>query len=265
MVRDAIAESAAQWEAAWRHMTAGSPAFEKGSLPGVAAYWANVAMPVYNHAVLTSPVDSVDDLRTRVDAVLDFARERSSPWMFSPCEAWLPDGAHELLAALGLTLAMQLTGMATDRLTDSPVNAGLDIRPLSGREGSRLIGDLNCAAYGMPMEWSAETDWESFFGDNVFSCALYDGGVPASTATVLLLDGCLNVVSVATPAPFQRRGYAEAVVRWCVEKAVAATGVSRTLLHASRAGYPLYLRLGYQPVAEFTAWSPAPEIYSHSA
>ena len=34
-------------------------------------------------------------------------------------------------------------------------------------------------------------------------------------------------------------------------EAYAATGIRRTVLHATEAGYPLYLRLGYHPTVKF--------------
>ena len=252
-----IHELVHQWTAAVKRMTAGSPSLETPALPGLTAFWANVTLPIYNHAMLSSPIADLDDLRSRLDPLLTFASERGKPWLFTPCHAWLPDGAEALLTSVGLVPGIPLTGMVAGGIAPQPGASEHDIRPLSGTEGSFLIGELNCVAYGMPVEWARETDWASFFGEDAFSYALYEGGVPASTATVFVLDGCLNVVCVATPAPFQRKGYAEAVMRRALTEASKATGITRTVLHASRAGYPLYERMGYKPIGEFTAWTPA--------
>jgi len=244
-----------QWTAAVRRMTAGSPALESAPLPGITAIWANVTLPVYNQALLSRPVADLDELRARLDGLMAFASERGKPWMFTPCHAWLPPGSDEVIASHGLVPGMPLTGMIADRIEPAPESKQHNFRALSGREGSRLVGDLNCAAYGMPAEWAAETDWPSFFGNDAFSYALYENGTPASTATAFAIDGCLNVVCVATLPPFQRKGYAEAVLRHTLEDASRASGITRTVLHASRAGYPIYERMGYRPVAEFTAWT----------
>lgn len=63
-------------------------------------------------------------------------------------------------------------------------------------------------------------------------------------------NGCLFLFLVATMPEARRKGYGEAVVRHAVQTAHKATGISRTVLHATEAGYPLYLRLGYHPTVK---------------
>jgi GNAT superfamily N-acetyltransferase len=70
-----------------------------------------------------------------------------------------------------------------------------------------------------------------------------------STATAIINEGCLFLFLVATMPEARRKRYGEAVVRYALQTAYQATGISRTVLHATEAGYPLYLRLGYHPVA----------------
>lgn len=252
-----VEESVAQWIGALRRMTFGGPAVENPALNGITAVWANVNLPFYNHAVVSSPVKDANDLRSRLDPLLAFASERSKGWLLTTCDAWMPDGAREVLLSAGLQSAVSLTGMVTDAVLPTRSRMRHDIRPMHGTPGSVLIGELNCAAYGMPAEWATETGWASFFGDDVFSFALYENEVPASTATVMVIEDCLNVVCVATRPIFQRKGYAEAVMRYALADASKTTGLRRTVLHASRAGYPIYKRMGYEPVVEFTGWTPS--------
>jgi hypothetical protein len=259
-----VGESIDQWAAAVRRMVVCSPKFEAPQLPGLKTFWGNVGMPFYNHAVLADPVADVDDLAQRVQSLLRFAGGSGTPWMFSPCSEWLPSGADDYFVSVGLVRAMNVIGMVAELPAESPATALCDVRRLSGREGARLVGELNCLAYGMPLEWAAETDWPTFFGEDVFSYALYEHDKPASTATVFVIGNCLNVVCVATPPEFQRKGYAHAVMRQALSDAAAATGLHRSVLHASEAGYPLYVRMGYHAVANFTSWTPA-RLYSHSA
>jgi hypothetical protein len=40
-------------------------------------------------------------------------------------------------------------------------------------------------------------------------------------------------------------------VRQALQAAHEATGIRRTVLHATEAGYPVYLRLGYHPTGKF--------------
>ncbi|HYI93294.1 MAG TPA: GNAT family N-acetyltransferase [Bryobacteraceae bacterium] len=250
-----VDESVSQWAAALRRMIVCSPAFESPDLHGLHAFWGNVPMPFYNHACLSRPIDDLPGMRRRIEPLLRFAAQQGWPWMFSPCDDWLPAGASEYLSNIGLVPAMALSGMAAECSIEPVAAAAQDVRPLSGTSGALLVGELNCLAYGMPLEWAEQTQWASFFGSDVFSYALYESDQPASTATVFITDNCLNVVCVATAPAFQRKGYAEAVMRHGLNEAMRATGLRHSVLHASEAGRPLYERMGYRTVAKFTAWT----------
>jgi len=252
-----VDESVSQWAAALRRMIVCSPAFESPELHGLQAFWGNVPMPFYNHACLSRPIEDLPGMRRRIEPLLRFAAQHGRPWMFTPCDEWLPVGATEYLFTVGLVPAMGLSGMAAERPIEPASTVAHDIQRISGTSGALLVGELNCLAYGMPLEWAEQTQWASFFGSDVFSYALYDNNQPASTATVFITDNCLNVVCVATAPMFQRKGYAEAVTRYGLNEAMRATGLRHSVLHASEAGRPLYERMGYSTVAKFTAWTSA--------
>ena len=252
-----VNESVHQWTSAMRRMCVASPRFEEAAAEGVSIFWGDVDMLIYNHAILNGRAETLDEFRTRFQFCRDYAAARHRGWMFSVCEDWIPAGASQILVEAGLAVAMPLTGMVTTELRPAREGSNHDIRPLSGRAGAELIGTINCTAYDMPLSWAADTGWEGFFGPDVFSYALYHSEEAASTATVFVIENCLNVVAVATLPQYQRRGYAEAVMRKALSEAMKATGINRTVLHASRAGRPIYERMGYQPVVEFTAWSPS--------
>jgi predicted acetyltransferase len=59
------------------------------------------------------------------------------------------------------------------------------------------------------------------------------------------------VAFVATPPDEQRKGYAEAVMRHSIEKGAEGMDLARTTLHATEAGFPLYLAMGYEATAHF--------------
>jgi GNAT superfamily N-acetyltransferase len=59
---------------------------------------------------------------------------------------------------------------------------------------------------------------------------------------------------VATRPEAQKRGYAEAVVRFALQRAHEATGLTRTTLHATDAGRPVYKRVGYYDTAKIMAY-----------
>ena len=77
-----------------------------------------------------------------------------------------------------------------------------------------------------------------------------------STAFAVPLNGVLYVAYVATALAHRRRGLAELVMRRSLGDATRATGITRTVLHATAAGYSVYLRMGYRPVDKFSLYVP---------
>jgi predicted acetyltransferase len=71
------------------------------------------------------------------------------------------------------------------------------------------------------------------------------------------LDGRLYVALVATAHEFRRLGCAEAVMRRSLDIAARATGLVRTVLHASPMGHPLYAQMGYHDTVPFTVYAHA--------
>jgi GNAT superfamily N-acetyltransferase len=71
----------------------------------------------------------------------------------------------------------------------------------------------------------------------------------------MAIHGSLHVMCVATLPEWQRRGYAEAAIRYSLEDASRTTGLKRTTLHATEAGRPVYERMGYHETATFIAYT----------
>ena len=86
---------------------------------------------------------------------------------------------------------------------------------------------------------------------HAYGFVAYEGDKPVSTATGIVNEGCIFLFLVATLPEVRRRGYGEAVVRHALQTAHGATGIRRTVLHATEAGYPVYVRLGYSPTVKF--------------
>ena len=75
-------------------------------------------------------------------------------------------------------------------------------------------------------------------------------GRPVTTATAFIDDGFVGIFAVATAAHARGRGYAEAVT-W---SATMCRPELPATLQASQEGRPIYERMGYRTVAEFTVW-----------
>jgi hypothetical protein len=228
---------------------------------GIAVAFSGVAMPLMNMVFLTTPVVDIADLSQRARLAADAGAASGRPWMCTLCEDWLPPGvqaaAAAAMAAIGLAAASTATGMVAESLAPPRRTAppGLAIRPVDAEPARRHVAELNSAAYQLPTEWGYEAmTRRELFATDVWGDVGYLGDTPVSTSTTALLDGRLYVMMVATAAGEMNKGYAEAVIRHSLARAIAATGVRRTVLHATPAGQPLYASMGYRPTSRYTMY-----------
>lgn len=249
-------EAVEQWKYAVRRMSEHLPRFEETTVaPGVDAIWGNIMFPLVNHAFVTEPLDDAG-IALAAEAVSAYGNERKVPWMFAVPAPLAPSTFP--LSAAGLEIAMRLTYMETDRILD-PVRPlpAVEIRPIETQAECETMSDVNSVAYGMPAEWVREACSIAAWNHDAYGAVGYLDSEPVSTATVLINGDVMNVVCVATTPQHQGRGYAEAVMRHVLAESASRWGLSRTVLHATEAGYPVYLRMGYQPSVKFGLWSPA--------
>ena len=134
----------------------------------------------------------------------------------------------------------------------------VETRRIDNEQSRLALADLNAAVYDTPSDWlrsaiAGETIWQS----PMYGYVAYVDGVPASTAFAVPVNGVLYVGFVATAIEYRRRRLAELVIRRSLEDAARATGITRTALHATSDGYPVYLRMGYRPVDAFGLFTPS--------
>lgn len=252
-------EAVDQWKLSVRRMASPLPGYEESTFRGASAIWGNVLFPLTNHAFLEQPVRDTDELNTVTDGVCGFAASRDLPWMFTMCEPWLPAGAADVLQAHGLAPAIHFTYMTATELAPSlRAVPPLEYRLVDSEELAAVASDMNATAYDMPVEMSRSAlAGGAMWLKDAYGYVAYVNGVAVSTATTLNAGDCLNAVCVATPAEHQRKGYAEAVLRHSLNQARRATGIERMVLHATDAGYPIYKRMGFEPVVSMMIWAPA--------
>jgi GNAT superfamily N-acetyltransferase len=74
--------------------------------------------------------------------------------------------------------------------------------------------------------------------EHAYGFVAYEGDMPVSTATAIINEECLFLFMVATAPDARRKGYGEAVMRHAFRTAHEATGIRRSVLHATELGYP---------------------------
>jgi GNAT superfamily N-acetyltransferase len=233
---DVEREALEQWSNAVRRMASPLPGFEEVDLGSATAVFGNVPFSLVNNIALRAQPPSLDSIRA-------FASSRNVPWTLLAPDFVRPDGLDPMFP---------LTYMAADDILPAVRTLpDLEYQAIDTPELAGLAWDINCDAYALPRELgrtalSGRAMWER----DATGFVAFLGGEPVSTASVVLTGNCRNVILVATDPGHRRLGYAEAVMR----RALEAAGQGRTVLHASEQGYPIYLRMGYQPLVRLTLW-----------
>jgi GNAT superfamily N-acetyltransferase len=253
-----VRESHEQFSAAWSLYARCSHAGEVVDTDGLCI--ANARQPWFlmNAALLTEPVSSQAHPEACAHAALAYFAREHRPWFLAGSQQWLGDGAPATLSRLGLTKAITVVGMVAAQLA-SPTRPlpEVDTRRIHDEQGRLALADLNAAAYDISSEWvRGAVAGESLWQAPLYGYVAYVDGHPVSTAFAVPLHGVLYVGYVATALAHRRRGLAELVMRRSLEDATQETGITRTALHATADGYPVYLRMGYRPVDAFALYVP---------
>jgi len=165
---------------------------------------------------------------------------------------WVPDDDRETAALLGdrghsldagpRAMAMELAGLGPA----PPPPAGVSSGPLA----AAACAELNDRAYGYGADgfragFAGETAirWHgAFAGDEPVGCV----------GTIAIGEDCC-VTGVATPPEHRGRG----IATWLMREALAAAreaGAASASLRASRAGAPIYERLGFRDLGFLEMW-----------
>jgi GNAT superfamily N-acetyltransferase len=247
-----VDESNAQFIGAWTRFCTRLPGGTVDDLDGVAAIFGNIPLAFFNVCFLTSPAQDEADLRRRTAAAVRHATATGHPWFMAVCQDWVPAGAEEVLREQGLELALPLTGMAADVLTAPrrPLPT-LAYSRVDGQAGSEAIANINSDAYGFPRDLGRYLAVPSLWEGDTFPYLGAPGSENVTCSATIPVDGRLYVGWVATLPDHHGKGYAEAVMRHSLGEAGRSTGLTRTILHATEAGRPLYTAMGYETITRF--------------
>lgn len=166
---------------------------------------------------------------------------------------WVPDSDREtaqLLASRGHALDAEPRAMAMELADLEPgptAPAGIDPGPLD----AATCAELNDLAYGYGTDGfraglgAGETSirWHGAFED----------GEPVGCVGTIEIDEDCCVTGVATPPEHRGRGIAS----WLMQRALAEArerGLTTASLQATRAGAPLYERLGFRDLGFIEMW-----------
>lgn len=116
------------------------------------------------------------------------------------------------------------------------------------------------------MEMGREAlDHESLWGEGCFGYVGYSNGDAVATATTYVRNDYLYVALVATLPESRSRGFAKAITTHSMQEASKASGLQRTILHATPMARSIYESLGFRTVTTFPMFLPAALLAEHQA
>jgi len=237
------------------------PDGEVRQFPGLAVVCSGVRFSTFNAALLTSPVETAEELRSRVEPAAGYFRRRDLPWSLWLCEEWLQGRlrkrAWRVGEEAGLRLLIQMPGMAAGRLRPpSRPLPPLTFRPVEEEVTRQAFQFLMSAAFEVPAAvsrqiYGAEQTWQ----DGLAGWVAYWDGCAVATAATRVAGGVIGLYAVGTLPAFRRQGCAEAIVRHALGRAQAASGLEQSVLQSTAAGVSLYRKLGYRDVARYSVYT----------
>lgn len=260
-----IVESNNQFISLARFCASDKPKADLYDRDGIAMCWAGSQLIFFNTCFLTEHVTDVGELKRQLHAVAEYMRAKPEPGLFFICDDFLSDEVQQQLQAAiadaGLVHAMDTIGMVGDVLSfDQPVECpGLQVERVKDAEALRAFADINSDAYGLPLElMRGGLEGSVLWTEHAYCYVGYHDGKAVSTTAVIESDGHLYVALVATRPDAQRRGFGDATMRRALEVALEVTGLHRTSLHATQAGFPVYAKMGYRRVTGIPAYTLQP-------
>ena len=239
--------------------------------PGLTLVSSGIDYGVFNSAILASPVWALKELEALLGAARAHYEGLGLPWSCWICEDLcdkrLRSPLKQLLLLYGLTESNCHPGMIAERLKPPRrLLPALEIRRVADAVTRRDFCQVTSLAFRLPLAvasraYEAEPPWHG----GLVGWVGYLEGAPVSTAAAIAAAGAVGVYSVSTVPLFERRGFAEAMLRHAVEERRRVSGFEQTVLQATQAGWSLYERLGYRQVTTFKVYlsAPPPALREH--
>ena len=257
-----IIESVVQYASVWKLLVNELPNADLADRPGLSISWADNPFPFWNAVFLTEQLADPDLLETRLKEAAAYVRKKRHSGLIYVCEDYLSGTAKENLPAIleqeRLEAAIPITGMAGNILPLQTLSRPpLRIERVIDEAMLQKYANINCEAYGFLLEWGQTALRGSNLWKEAYTFLGYENGRAVSTASAIVNEEYLYLALVATRPDARNKGYAEAVVRHALQTAHEATGLKRTILHATGAGFPVYKRVGYHPTARLMTYKPS--------
>jgi ribosomal protein S18 acetylase RimI-like enzyme len=227
---------------------------------GILMIDSGVNYAVFNIAMLTTPVANLQQLDRRVATASSWFAERRTRWSQWICDDHVPAnqrrGVADVFYRHHLRPLTEAPGMLAPALR--PPDRALPVirwRRVDDAQTRVEFAHLTTVCFDIPfvtaqMIYQPEAAWR---GDYQGYIGYVNNKAISMLATVAAADS-IGIYSVGTLPEMRRHGYAEILMRNVVDDVRKRTGLSRIVLQATRAGYPMYRKLGFRETTRFNVY-----------
>lgn len=221
---------------------------------------SGVNYAVFNIAMFTDPIVSTAELDFRAGIASEWYRARHTRWSLWQCDHLLVPNvlarSADVLRRYRLHPLTQAPGMQTERL--NPLSRHLPSMQykLVDDAQTRLdFAHLTTINFDIPFATSRAIyeNPDAWLGDYVGYVGYVNRRAICTVALVVAAEA-IGVYSVSTIPEFRGRGFAEVFMRQVLQEATKVTGIQRTVLQSTRAGYEMYRQMGYREVTNFSVY-----------
>lgn len=213
--------------------------------------FTGVPSALFNAAFLFEVGDRAPEV---IDAALAFLGDRGVPFGLLISERREPLAAA-LTREAGFVAGVRLPGMVLEDFSALPPE---HVAPIERVRSDFRYDDftiVTCEGFEIP-EHLAQTLFSPALMDTE-GCEVYVGyvdGAPAVSGVLVRSDGVAGVYNIATRPQYRGRGLGEAM-SWHVVRRGLATGCDIAVLQASGAGLPIYERMGFRHLDDYTVFT----------
>ena len=225
---------------------------------GVTVASSGLDVPVFNSAMLTEPVNHMEQKIEIAD--LHFAA-RKLGWTFWICDDLVPADYREarmrqLFRDKGMLRIADPPGMYAEQvLPRTKPPADMTFARVQNEQTRLEFAHIASVVFSLAFRTSKRIyGAPSLWQPPSYGWIGYAAGKPVSVVTVVIASGVIGVYSLGTLPQHQGCGYGETLLRHALCHAQQESGFKSSVLQTTAQGMNLYLRMGYRIVTKFSIY-----------
>ena len=228
-------------------------------LPGIRTVFCGRNYPVFNVAILEGW--QIGTLRQELNAVSQHFRSLRCGYCFWLCHGLveprlLAEIKNTILPERGFYRLSEPPGMLLQGMPPvGPRNKRIEFRQVVDAASRTTFCHLTSHIFEIPFGITTAMYGDAdAWGEEFEGWVGYCGQQPVTLALLVYSAGAAGLYSIGTLPEYRKRGFGEATVRWCIDRASEHRGQKAFVLQSSDIGFSLYKRLGFNTVTGFSVF-----------